>query len=254
MRPVLGIWLRSLCALAVIALLADPAGATGFWLQVHADGLPVGSYYEQDLGCVEAGTGRLQCSGGNPGDVVGSLPIDTIAGGLRLDSWNILVVGDPVVTGPVVVTNLAGVTQQFTFTFTLPVAPIGPSSVTGGSVQGGMTDSNGDGVTLSTAVGSAFYTALIDGGNYQALYADPQSFSAAAFQSGNVPNLAFGVPIPSQAGPPVASSIGVRIDFLLTGNDQASFTSNFVVQVPEPGTAELLGVGLLLLGLRFRRR
>jgi hypothetical protein len=117
-----------------------------------------------------------------------------------------------------------------------------------------MTDNTGDGATVSAATGSALYTALIDGASVQALYAAPQSFSSGAFLSGNIPNTAFGTPIPSQAGPPVASSIGIRLDFLLTPGDSASFTSNFVVVVPEPGTALLFGAGLVGLGLLGSRR
>jgi hypothetical protein len=242
------LWLSCIALLGGLSLVAEPAGADGFGLQVLADGQSVGNYYGEQLGCVDAGTDKLRCSGTG-------LSMQTTAGGMRLDSWDIFVDGDPVVSGPVVVTNLAAVTQQFTFIFTLPVAAIGPSTLTGGSVQGGMTDNNGDGVTLSTAAGSAFYTARLDGADYQMLYADPQSFSAGSFLSGNVPSLAFGTPIPSQAGPAVAASIGLRLDFLLTGQDQASFTSNFVVvPVPEPATGALLGLGLLALGLRSRRR
>jgi len=67
------------------------------------------------------------------------------------------------------------------------------------------------------------------------LYTDPNSWSAGAFLSANVPSASFGTPTPNQAGPAALTSIGIRLDFLLTGNDSASITSNFVVlPVPVP--------------------
>lgn len=242
-------WLSRAAVASVLAWLAAPSDAAAVTLDVFADGVEVGTYYTSDLGCSSTGGNVSTCSGSN-------LVMATDAGGVRLDSWSLTFDSDPAVSGPVVVTNLAGVSQHFSFVFTLPVSPVLPSSLTGGSVQGGMTDTNGDGVTLSTAPGNAFYTARIDGADYQALYSDPQSFnSPGPFSSGNVPNLAFGTPIPSQPGPAVNSDIGIRIDFVLTAQDQASFTSVFVVQpVPEPATAALLGLGLLALGIRSRRR
>jgi hypothetical protein len=127
--------------------------------------------------------------------------------------------------------------------------------LSGGSLQGGVTDNNGDGATLSTAAGSALYQGLIDGGSAAArtLYADPYSVSAGAFLSNNVPNAAFGTPIPSLPSPAVTTSIGIRLDFVLTPQDSASFTSNFVVVVPEPATGALLALGLVALGLLRRR-
>jgi len=240
-------WFFYLSTLLAAVIFAASAGATGFGLEILGNG-QTWNYNSTDLGCSDPGEGtKSQCTGS--GLVVS-------AGLLRLDSWSISLDGDPVISGPIAVTNLSGSTQQFTFTFTLPTVT-GPSTLTGGSVQGGMTDNNGDGVTLSTASGSAFYTPMIDGGAFGPgiLYADPQSFSAGGFLSGNVPNLAFGTPIPSQPGPAVATSIGIKLDFLLTKQDSATFSSVFVVQpVPEPGTAALLGLGLLTLGIRSRRR
>jgi hypothetical protein len=111
-----------------------------------------------------------------------------------------------------------------------PVAPLGPSTLSGGSLQGGVTDNTGDGATLYTDVGSAFC------------------------QGHNVPNAAFGTPIPSLASPAVATSIGIELDFWLTPGDSASFTSNFVVvPILEPGTAALFVLGRVALGLRRRR-
>ena len=88
------------------------------------------------------------------------------------------------------------------------------------------------------------------------MYAAPQTYSAGSFLSVSVPSLAFGTPIPSQIGPPALASIGIRLDFLLTAGDSASFTSNFVVQpqvVPLPPAAMLFGGALGLLGWARRR-
>jgi PEP-CTERM motif-containing protein len=242
-------WLsRAVIASAVLAL-AGPAGAvaTGIRLSV-SDGESTGNYFLL-LGCTAGADGNV-CQGS-----------DLDVGGVRLESWNLTFDGDPVVSGPIVVTNTTNAAEQLSFGFTLPVAPSIPiSSLTGGSIQGGVQDNDGDGATVATIPGGSLYRALIDGATYQTLYDAPQSFSAGSFLSGNIPNLAFGAPIPSQAGPAVNTSIGLVLSFSLSPHDSASITSNFVVQpptvdstTPEPGTGALFGLGLLALGMRSRR-
>jgi len=237
----------SLLAATALVLGALPATAAPLGLAVSIDGVQQTYIGAAGLGCVDvAGTPTANCTGG--GATVGTL---------QLDSWNVFVDTDPVISGIVAVTNMGAVTQQFTLLFTLPIAPAIPGgTVIGGSIQGGATDNNGNGVTLSTPGGSAFYTARIDNADVQSLYLDPQSFSAGNFLSVNVPNLAFGTPIPSQAGPAALVNIGIRLDFLLTPGDSASFTSNFVVQpavVPVPAAAWLFGGALGLMGWLRRR-
>jgi len=232
----------------LFAASASAAPVSPVELGIFIGGVYDSSYDETDLGCAAGPGDTFVCT-----SPVGGLTV----GDLKLDNWNMTFDNDPVITGVTAVTNLNLISSvQFTMVFTLPTGPIGPSTLTGGSVQGGMTDNTGDDATVSTATGSAFYQGLIDGVSDPArtLYADPQSFSAGgAFLSGNIPSTAFGTPIPSLPSPAVAGNIGIRLDFILTPGDSASFTSNFVVVVPEPATGALVALGLVVLAAHRRR-
>jgi hypothetical protein len=246
--PVIHRTALSIAAVAALSLGSLTANAVSVDLQVLLNGEQAGVYNGANLGCQDvAGTPTANCASTGPVWVGGSE-------GLRLDSWNLFLDEDPVVSATVAVTNLSLSTQQYTLLFTLPISPIPGATVVGGSIQGGATDNNGDGVTLSAPTASSFYTALIDAVAVQSLYTAPQTFSAGSFLSLNVPNLAFGTPIPSQAGPAALSSIAVRLDFLLTPGDSATFTGNFVVQpIPVPAAAWLLGSALGLFGVIRRK-
>jgi hypothetical protein len=177
-----------------------------------------------------------------------------VAAGWTL-GWNMTVDVDPFVTSNFSVLNNTAVNQIYTVIVTLPVAAIGPSTLVGGSVQGGITSNSSPG-TLSTFAPTAMYTALIDGVAVPggALYTNPTSVSSGAFLSNTLGAAAFGTPIPSLAGPAVAGSIGIQLKFQLTPGDQASFTSVFVVEpVPEPATLVMLSGGLVGLATFGRR-
>ena len=235
-----------LALLASLLFFAAPSQAIQFTLDVSVGGVSAGSLNATQLGCVDGANFTATCTAQNV--AVGDLLITNLD--LFLDS-------DPVVSGEVAVQNIGLVTNQFTLIFTLPTGPIGaPTTLTGGSVAGGVTDNDGTGATLSTLPGSAFYSALIDGVTHQMLFPHSVVLNAPAFDSADlVPPGAFGTPIPSLPGPAVVTSIGIQYDFNLTAQDAASFTGVFVVQpVPEPSTALLLGLGLALVAKGGRRR
>jgi len=156
---------------------------------------------------------------------------------------------DPVVTNSFSVVNLLPETQSFTISVSTVTGSIGaPTTLTGGSAQGGVTDVNGDGATLSTSgAGSAFYTSLVDGTDFVGLYAAPSSVNAAALLSGNLAPLEdFGTPIPSLPAPAVANSIGLRFRFDLSPLDRATGSGVFMVEpVPEPSSIALAVVGFV---------
>jgi hypothetical protein len=234
--------------LALLALLsgvfaAAPSRAiASFTVDINAGGSPL-SLTQADFTCSQNGT--LSTCGAT----------GLSAGGMNFN-LAFSVDTDPKLSATVDVLNTTAGTQQFTATFTATgLGTSGNPTTTTGGVAGGATDNGGDTTTtLGTVTGSAFYTALIDNATYQTLYPSPFQFGPGAvpmFDSANFPALNYG----PQAGAAIVNSAGIKLDFTITGQDSASMTGTFNLKpVPEPGTALLLGFGLLLIAKRERRR
>lgn len=237
---------------ALVVFWSTAALAIPVNLQVFAGGVLIGDVDESVLGCVDIVAGvSAQCQATN-------LTYGDGYDQFSIDSLDIFIDSDPVVSGTWAVTNTDGLnaTQQFTMVFTLPIAPSIPgATLSGGSVSGTVSDGDGNGATLSAVTGSSLYTAQIDGADTATLYDDPTSIVAAPFDTAAIAEAIFGAPVPSQLGGPALASIGIVLDFELTQFDSATFTSEHeVVPVPEPGTAALIGLGCVLLAGARRRR
>lgn len=166
---------------------------------------------------------------------------------------------DSATTGPAIaflssaftVTNNNAGTQNFIVTATQGALVFpGPTEILG-SHSGNVGDnpSFGDGATLSTIGGSSMYAAQIDGATVRTLFDDPFSVSAAPFLTNSYGPSSYGW---EGGNPAVTTSIAIVNEFSLTGFDNAGMTSTFVVRVPTPGAASLLGV-LGVAALRRRR-
>ncbi len=235
---------------ALISVLVLATQASAVTISLGFDGNPESvvtmSELNAPLGCGAPGAlGQLTCSGSN---------LDN--GGWTLDSWNIFVDPDPTISNVFSVTNNTAATQSFFFSVSLPTSiSFGPSSLIRGSIQGGATDNNGNGVTLSSSLSSSIYDALIDGASVRTLLDPVQLFSTPnAFDSVAVGLVNFGIPVQEVIAVATNSTIGLTIRFDLSAGDSASFTSVFNVEpVPEPGTAMLIGFGMMGLAARSRR-
>ena len=174
--------------------------------------------------------------------------------------WIIEAEPDPFLSFTYILKNISNQTKDYTLISTLPVNPrIHVDSLTGGSVVVSVVDSGGDGDTAtlsSNSNGEPMYIAQIDGVDFapSALLASPQSFVTEAYGTAGsgLPAITFGSPIPSQFGPPVQDTIGIKISARLTPGDTATFQATFVV-TPEPGTIALLTIGGTTMLMRRRR-
>jgi hypothetical protein len=178
-------------------------------------------------------------------------------GGFTL-AWNLLAGSDPFLLGNIAITNTSLVTQELVIDLLLPTWSDLPASLVGGSIASAVTDLNGDGASLASIGPGGMYTAITDlGFSSQATAGSlltASSVSAGSFLSAGLGPVSFGEAIPGQPHGAVFENIGIRLHFMLSAGDAASFTTIFMVEaVPAPGAVALLGLSWLSRGGRRRR-
>jgi hypothetical protein len=171
-------------------------------------------------------------------------------------AWDATADADPFVNGFFSIQNNSAVTQTYTFTVTLPIAPpVVPVSTIGGSIGVTVTDTNGNGVAAVGSAGAGFvFNAANDGATTLQLLGPGFTLSAPFAGGSATASASAGLPGGTIASLAANGSISITHTFTLTPGDAVGLTSFYLVNaVPESGTLALFGAGALGL-LRFGRR
>ncbi len=169
-------------------------------------------------------------------------------------SWSLTADPDPLISGNLTVFNPFNTPIDVVLQVLLPIAPtLTPASALSGSAALGLTTDGGGG-ELASLPGTPVWQGLVDGaavGPSASLFFDPHSQLHGGFGSSGASD-DFGLPV-SILGPAVLNTIGIRISFSITPNDQASITSVFFAgAIPGPGALVVMAAGLVC--IRSRRR
>ncbi|MEX2187028.1 MAG: PEP-CTERM sorting domain-containing protein [Pirellulales bacterium] len=188
------------------------------------------------------------------------------------DGFRVMISGvldpDPSISYAIAVTDF-GAPTTFSFTFTTPIAPT--SGIVSGSVSAGLTDSTGNGVSITPAValGDPDGDTIAELQINEVGIGGPPVFTNMGVDVGGAVSFGPGLPGANhvygpfvagpQAGPAgVWTSLQTRISFTLSGGEDIAAVTGFasIEQIPEPSTMALVAIGVVsMLGrVALRRR
>jgi hypothetical protein len=242
---------RIVLLLGLVVTIGAKSQAAPITVDVSVDGVLLQSWNSATLGCGPLAPGVESCT---------AISNQTV-GAFNIRNLNLTLQAMAIANANLGVDNTDGVAHRLTVDIILTVPGTGgnPSGVSGtlaGSYTDGITPAPGDDIaTLTAPTGSAIYTALLDNVIFGpgTMRADPFA-TPNTTTSANLSPTNYGLPNPpGLPGPAVASTITLRFDFILTPQDQAGLQGSLRI-VPEPGTAMLLGLGLIALARVGRSR
>lgn len=175
---------------------------------------------------------------------------------------------DPSISWAIAVTDF-GAPSTFSFVFTTPIVPTGNPSTVTGSVSGGLTDSTGNGISITPAavLGDPDGDSIAELQVNEVGVGGPPVFTNMGVDVGGAVSFGPGVPGANYiygpfstgpfAGPPgIWTSLQSRVSFTMSGGGDIAALTGYASIVPEPSAIALVTIGAMsVLGrIALRRR